>query len=87
MGQAVRQIRAITAMLKSPELEAILLEKAKLIEAEAASDPNAGYVASLDAHTFVTDRVVAQVGTAPHIGMAVEAKRGTLAKALAVSYH
>jgi hypothetical protein len=79
----VRQVLAITQILKSPQLEAILVEKAHQIEVLAATDPNSVYVTSLDVHTFTTDRVVAQVGAAPHIGTAVEAKRGTLAKALA----
>lgn len=82
MARKVRQIRSIEPMLTSAKLTAIIGGFADDVKAAASSDPNPTYVASLDAHTYVTDRVVGQVGAAPGIGTAVEAKRGTLARAL-----
>ena len=70
------------------------LEKvgAKVLAA-AKTDPNATYVASLKMQRFITwrarnkrggsaARVSVQVGAAPIIGSRVEAKRGTLSRAL-----
>lgn len=78
-----KQIRKLDEMLKSPEIVAVLEGIGEQILAAAQSDPNPVYVASLRMQTFETkDRAHVQVGAAPIIGMAVEAKRGTLARAL-----
>lgn len=64
-------------------LEAI----ASPVLAAARQDPNEFYVSTLSMHRFYTTgrsgRVSVQVGAAPEIGGLVEAKRGTLARALA----
>jgi hypothetical protein len=78
-----RQIRSIAEMLKSPEIESRLVEIGSRVLTGAQSDSNATYVASLRMNAREgTSRVTVQVGAAPIIGMAVEAKRGTLARAL-----
>jgi len=78
-----RQVRSISEMLKSPEIQARLEEIGGQVLSAAQSDPNPVYVASLRMQTFQSSsRVSVQVGAAPGIGMAVEAKRGTLARAL-----
>lgn len=83
MATKFRQIRKLDDMLKSAAMEKVLMDLGNQVLAAAEADPNPIYVASLDIHTFVTaDRIRVQVGAAPIIGMAVEAKRGTLAKAL-----
>lgn len=54
--------------------------------ASAKRDPNEEYTSTLDMHRFYTSgrsgRVSVQVGAAPIIGSRVEAKRGTLQRAL-----
>ena len=78
-----KQIASLTEMLKSPEIGAVLEGIGSQVVSAAQSDPNPVYVASLRMQTFDTkDRTHVQVGAAPAIGMAVEAKRGTLARAL-----
>lgn len=78
-----KQLRSLTEMLKSPEIVAVLEGIGEQVLAAAKSDPNPVYVASLRMQTFETkDRAHVQVGADPNIGMAVEAKRGTLARAL-----
>lgn len=78
-----KQIRRLDEMLKSPEIIAVLESIGEQVLAAAESDPNPVYVDSLRMQTFETrDRARVQVGAAPVIGMAVEAKRGTLARAL-----
>lgn len=82
MARKVRQIRKLDPMMKSAALESIVMGFAEDVKQAASSDPNEFYVSTLDAHSFVTDRVVGQCGAATGIGIAVEAKRGTLARAL-----
>jgi len=83
MAIKFRQISSLTEMLKSPEITAVLEGIGEQVMAGAQSDPNPVYVATLEMQTFETkDRAHVQVGAAPAIGMAVEAKRGTLARAL-----
>lgn len=83
MARKLRQIRSISEIMLSSEMEEILTGLGQKVLAAAASDPNPVYVDSLDLHTFRSNsRVSVQVGAAPMIGTAVEAKRGTLAKAL-----
>lgn len=77
-----KQVRALDEMMNSRELANILEDLGAQVLSSAKSDPNPAYVASLDMHTFHSDRVSVQVGAAPHIGKAVEAKRGTMARAL-----
>lgn len=54
--------------------------------AAAQNDPNTYYVSTLRMRRFYSKgrraRVVVQIGAAPFIGARVEAKRGTLARAL-----
>ena len=83
MATRFRQIRPLTEMLKSPEITAVLVDIGEQVLAAAESDPNPTYVASLRLQMFESaSRNTVQVGAAPIIGMAVEAKRGTLARAL-----
>lgn len=77
-----KQIRALDEMMNSRELTTILEGLGSQVLSAAQRDSNPVYVASLDLHTFHSDRVSVQVGAAPGIGRAVEAKRGTLARAL-----
>lgn len=83
MARKVRQIRSIEPMLTDPELEDIIMEFAEQVYEAATVDPNQDYVDSLEVRPFFSDRVIGQVGAGPGIGTAVEAKRGTLARALA----
>ncbi|TFD58016.1 hypothetical protein E3T43_07135 [Cryobacterium sp. Hh7] len=74
-------------MMTSPEIEAVLVGIGEQVLAAAESDPNPEYVASLRMQTFQSrgksgSRVVVQVGAVPGLGNAVEAKRGTMARAL-----
>lgn len=83
MAKKFRQVRSLNPILTSPKLEAILLDLAEQVVDAASSDTNDYFVSTLDAHTFHSgDRVVGQAGAAPGIGSAVEAKRGTFARAL-----
>jgi len=83
MGKRIRQIRSLSEIMLSSEMEAELLKLGERVEAAASTDPNPAYVETLETHVFRTrDRVHVQVGAAPGIGLAVEAKRGTLARAL-----
>lgn len=76
----------ITKMAKSPELAAALEPIANEVLAGAQSDPNEEYVKTLRKKLFISfgrrGRVSWQVGAAPVIGERVEAKRGTMARAL-----
>lgn len=78
-----RQTGSLDQMLRSPEIVAVLEGIGSQVLAGAQSDPNPEYVASLRMQVFQgRSRSTVQVGAAPIIGMAVEAKRGTLARAL-----
>jgi hypothetical protein len=78
-----KQLRPLDDIMKSVEITSILEGFGEQVLAAAQSDPNPAYVESLETQTFVgKSRVSVQVGAAPFIGTAVEAKRGTLAKAL-----
>ena len=83
MATRFKQIAALTEMLKSPEIVAVLEGIGEQVLSAAQSDPNPAYVETLEMKVFEgrTHKTV-QVGAAPIIGMAVEAKRGTLARAL-----
>lgn len=83
MANKFKQVRALDDMLKSPELEAVLVGIGERVLSGASRDPNPVYVDSLELQVFQSkSRVSVQVGAAPIIGRAVEAKRGTLARAL-----
>jgi len=82
-----RARRPISDIATSNELGDLLERLAAPVLAAAREDPNPTYVASLQMRRFVSSgrrgRVTVQVGAAPVIGAAVEAKRGTLGKAIA----
>ena len=83
MATKFKQIRALDEMLKSPQITAVLEGIGEQVLAAAQTDPNPAYVASLRLQVFESSsRNTVQVGAAPIIGMAIEAKRGTLARAL-----
>lgn len=71
---------------KSAALAAQLKAIAAPVLSAAQRDPNEAYVASLEMRTFTTGgragRVSVQIGAHPVIGSRVEAKRGTLARAM-----
>jgi hypothetical protein len=70
-------------MLKSAAMVKILTDIGDKVMDSASTDSNPEFVDSLRLQVFeASDRAVVQVGAAPIIGMAVEAKRGTLSKAL-----
>jgi len=78
-----KQIRSLSEILLSAEMESVLAQQGDKVLQAASTDPNPAYVETLDMHAFRSkSRVSIQVGAAPNIGTAVEAKRGTLAKAL-----
>lgn len=80
----IRLIRAgMRELLLSAEVGAEMQRVAAPVEAAARRDPNPEYSESvrLTEHRSPS-RVSARVGAHPAFGMAVEAKRGTLARAL-----
>lgn len=81
-----RSIRPIREIAVSDELERVLMGLAAPVMASAETDPNPEYVASLQLRAFRSrgrlGRVSANVTAAPYIGSAVEAKRGTLGRAI-----
>jgi len=75
--------KAMGNVMKSRKLGAALEDIGAKVIAAARQDPNAAYVASLEMRQFVSaDRVSVQIGAHPVIGSRVEAKRGTLSRAL-----
>jgi hypothetical protein len=92
MGAKVRfetkaySYHAMGNVMKSRKLGAVLEEIGAKVLAAAREDPNAAYVASLEMRQFVSSgskgRVSVQIGAHPVIGSRVEAKRGTLSRAL-----
>jgi hypothetical protein len=78
--------RPISDIAKSDQLEGVLMGLAEPVLAAAQDDPNPDYVASLRLRAFRSGgrrgRVSANVTAAPNIGAAVEAKRGTLGRAI-----
>jgi hypothetical protein len=83
----LKQLQSLSVILDSAEMEKHVSGLADAVK-DAVDDPNAEYMGTLQARTFHTKsargvrRVVGQVGAAPGIGARVEAKRGTLARAL-----
>jgi len=78
--------RGVAALLNSAEVAAGLRPFAEPVEAAARRDPNPTYSESIRVTEHRSrgraGRVSLRIGAAPYIGMAVEAKRGTLARAL-----
>lgn len=73
------------ALINSGEVGEFVMDLAAPVEAAAKSDPNSRYAAAVELRLHHSGgragRVSAQL-IAPFIGMAVESKRGTLARAL-----
>lgn len=82
----IKQTGSLDNVAKSDALGDQLEEIARPVLDAARRDSNAEYVASLRMHRFVTGgrrgRVSVQVGAHPVIGSRVEAKRGTLQRAM-----
>lgn len=78
--------KALGRVMKSDRLAEQLEAIAEPVLEAARQDPNAAYVASLQMRRFVSSgrggRVSIQIGAHPVIGARVEAKRGTLQRAL-----
>lgn len=78
--------QAFARIMKSDALAEQLEDIARPAFEAAQRDPNERYVDSLEMRRFVSrgrkGRVSVQIGAAAHIGANVEAKRGTLARAL-----
>lgn len=78
--------RALIALKKSDFIAAKLKPFADDVMDAAKQDPNPEYTKTLQKRTFVTGgpqgRISWQIGAARKIGARVEAKRGTLARAL-----
>ena len=76
----------INRLKKSDEVADQLAPLAEKVFDAVKQDPNEAYVASLRVQKFVTSgptgRVSWQVGANPVIGLRVEAKRGTMRRAL-----
>jgi hypothetical protein len=81
-----KQTGSLERVAKSDELGDQLEAIAAPALRSAQRDPNAAYVASLRMRRFVSrgreGRVSIQIGADPVLGSRVEAKRGTLARAL-----
>lgn len=81
-----RPKRPIKDLALSSELEGVLMELAEPVIAEAKNDPNEFYVSTLELTAYRSGgrrgRVTANITAAPVIGAAVEAKRGTLGRAM-----
>lgn len=82
----IRQTGSLSEIMKSDTLGDQLEAIAQPVFEAARNDPNPTYVASLQIRRFVTGgragRVSVQIGAHPVIGSRVEAKRGTLQRAL-----
>jgi hypothetical protein len=82
----IRQTGTLTRVAKSDRLGDQLEAISEPVWQAVNRDPNPAYVASLRRRRFVTrgrnGRVSIQIGANPVIGARVEAKRGTMARAL-----
>lgn len=78
--------KAFAKVMKSDALAEQLEPLGSAVLRAASNDPNPEYVESLRKRRFVSrgdaGRVSIQVGAAPGLGDRVEAKRGTLARAM-----
>lgn len=83
------QFKNFATIMKSDGVAELLEDLAEPVLTAAKQDPNEFYVSTLSMHRFYTDgrsgRVSVQVGAAPEIGGLVEAKRGTLARAMGLA--
>ncbi|WP_144834100.1 hypothetical protein [Microbacterium sp. BH-3-3-3] len=81
-----KRLRPIREIAVSNELEAVVMKLAGPVIAAAQGDPNSEYVDSLELKAYRSGgrlgRVTANVTAAPALGAAVEAKRGTLGRAI-----
>lgn len=85
-----KQLRSNSEILTDPALRAILEDLGSRVMAAAKADPNQEYTDSLEmtvrqspgSGRKVAARTVVQVGAVPGLGNSVEAKRGTMARAL-----
>lgn len=87
MGRRVSLNRkGLSALMHSDGIGAVLERVGAPVLAEAEKDPNEFYRSTLRMRLFHSSgprgRVVVQIGAAPIIGGRVEAKRGTLARAI-----
>jgi hypothetical protein len=82
----IKQTGSLEKVAKSSELGDQLEKIAEPVFAAAKNDSNDYYVRTLRMKRFVSSgrrgRISIQIGAAPGIGGRVEAKRGTLARAL-----
>lgn len=82
----LKMTNLVRGIAQSQAIAGELAGIAAAVLAAAQNDPNPEYVASLQIRQFITTgrlgRVSYQVGAAPVLGDRVEAKRGTLARAL-----
>lgn len=78
--------KPLSVVAKSEELAAVLENAAQPVHDAMAQDPNEFYRKTLRMKRFVSSgkrgRVSIQVGTESTIGARVEAKRGTMSKAI-----
>lgn len=78
--------KTFAALMHSDDVAGALEKVAEPVLKQAQKDPNDYYVSTLRMKRFHTSgrrgRVVVQIGAAPLIGGRVEAKRGTLARAI-----
>jgi len=82
--------RSLGDIMTSDEMEGVLNELLDKVEANASRDPNKKYVNSFRRQMWfspskgprVAARKVGQFGAEPRVGLAVEAARGTMARAL-----
>lgn len=85
-GADVRLDReGVAELLKSPDIRRELERRARLVAAKArASAPRVTgrYADSIEVRTTVTDRARVSVVSTVHYGLQVEARHGTLARAL-----
>lgn len=84
MANRISLVRAgVDELLHSQEVADYLMERMEPVAAAARSDQNAEYASGIRQYVHHSpSRVSARVGAAPGIGMAVEAKRGRLARGL-----
>jgi hypothetical protein len=82
----IRQTGSLERVAKSSKLGDQLQAVSEPVWDAAHNDTNEVYVASLQRHRFVSGgpegRISIQIGADPVLGSRVEAKRGTLARAL-----
>jgi hypothetical protein len=82
----MKQVGTLENVAKSDELSAQLEPIADAVLNSASNDPNEYFVSTLRKQRFIRPgrrgRTTWQIGAAPGVGERVEAKRGTLSRAL-----